>query len=217
MSSFADQIANLPPEKLELLARRLGMKSAEATRARHITRRPEPEPFPALSFAQQRLWFLDQLNPGSPVYNVATAIRMKGRLDVEALGRSLNEVVRRHESLRTTFATVEGQPVQVIAPGLSVDVPLIDLRHLGEAEREAEAKRLACGEERSPFDLAEGPLVRARLYWLRDDEHLALLTLHHIISDGWSLQVLVGELGTLYEAFAAGRPSPLAELPVQYA
>ncbi|RMF31802.1 MAG: amino acid adenylation domain-containing protein, partial [Chloroflexi bacterium] len=170
-----------------------------------------------VSFAQQRLWFLDQFEPGSPFYNVPTAVRLSGRLDVVALERTLNEIVRRHESLRTTFTALDGEPMQVISPSLTLPLPIVDLRHLPEAEREAEAMRLAQEEARRPFDLSRGPLLRTTLLWLDEEEYLILLTMHHIICDGWSIGVFIGELTTLYTAFTSGQPSPLPELPIQYA
>ncbi len=168
-----------------------------------------------LSYAQQRLWFLDQLDPDSPAYNVPVAVRVKGRLDAAALARSLNEIVLRHESLRTGFSFSGGQPVQVSTPGLSLEMPLIDLT--AHPEGGQEALRLAREEARQPFDLRRPPLARARLIRLNAEEHVLLLTMHHIVSDGWSMGVLIREMAALYEAFAQGLPSPLAELPVQYA
>ncbi|HIP97138.1 MAG TPA: non-ribosomal peptide synthetase, partial [Anaerolineae bacterium] len=152
-----------------------------------------------VSFAQQRLWFLDQFEPGSPFYNIPSAVRLTGKLDVVALERTLNEIVRRHESLRTTFATINGDPVQVISPSLTLPLPVIDLRDLPQAEREAEALRLATGEAMRPFNLTQGPLLRGTLLRLDEEEHIVLLTMHHIISDGWSMGVFIGELTTIYE------------------
>ena len=170
-----------------------------------------------LSFAQERLWFLDQLEPGNPFYNTPLALRLRGPLDTDALERSLNEVVRRHEALRTTFATADGQPVQLIAPSLTILLPVLDLRPLAEVERSAEVKRLADEEAQRVFDLARGPLLRATLLRLGQEEHVILLTMHHIISDGWSMGVLIRELSSLYDAFSRGMPSPLPELAIQYA
>ncbi|HEY9856591.1 MAG TPA: amino acid adenylation domain-containing protein [Stenomitos sp.] len=170
-----------------------------------------------LSFSQERLWFLDQLDPNSSTYNIPAALRLKGSLDVVALERSLNEIVRRHEVLRTTFAKVNGEPVQVIHPALSLPLPVIDLQHLAKDEREAEARRLAAEEARRPFDLAQGPLLHASLLKLGEGEHWFLFNMHHIVSDGWSMGVLVDELVSLYSAFSQGRPSTLPELPIQYA
>jgi len=172
--------------------------------------------FPA-SFAQQRLWFLDQLEPGSSLYNHLSAIRLKGALSVEVLQRALNEIVARHETLRTTFATVDEEPVQIITPALSAPLSVIDLNEVPETEREAEAQRLVREEAQRPFDLAQGPLVRASLLRLGDEEYILLLAMHHIVSDGWSAGVLFREIAVLYEAFSTGKLSPLSELPIQYA
>jgi len=168
-----------------------------------------------LSFAQQRLWFLDQLEPNSPFYNLPEAARLTGALDADALARALNQVVRRHEALRTTFATLNDQPAQIIAPALTIDLPVDDLRD--DAARETRARQIATEEARRPFDLARGPLLRARLLRLRVDEHIVLLTMHHIIGDAWSSNVLIQEIGALYDAFIHERASPLPALPIQYA
>jgi amino acid adenylation domain-containing protein/FkbH-like protein len=173
------------------------------------------QPLPA-SFAQQRLWFLDQLEPGNPIYNVPQMFRLRGRLDLEALRQSLHEIARRHEALRTTFTAVHGQPMQVIAATLEVPLPVVDLSRVA-AGREAEARRLAQEEALLPFDLQRGSLLRARLLRLNVQEHLLLLSMHHIVSDRWSMGVLADELGVLYTAFAQGRPSPLPDLSLQYA
>ena len=171
-----------------------------------------------LSFAQQRLWFLDQLEPGSAAYNIPAAVRLKGLLDVKALERSLKEVVRRHEVLRTTFTVVQGQPVQVIGEGEEFGLSVLELAaELSAEEREAEVQRLAQVEAAQPFDLGTGPLLRGTLLRLSAEEHVALLTMHHIVSDGWSTGILIRELAALYEAFTQGQPSPLPELPIQYA
>ncbi|MFN2529802.1 MAG: amino acid adenylation domain-containing protein [Pyrinomonadaceae bacterium] len=172
--------------------------------------------FPA-SFAQQRLWFLDQLEPGSSFYNVPQAISIRGDLNVEALRRTFQEIVRRHEALRTTFSVVDGSPVQVIAKHLELSFPVTDLTSLAKMDRDVEWARLAAEEAQKPFDLTRGPLVRALLLALSADECVLLLTMHHIVSDGWSMGVLFRELGSIYEAFATGKRSPLPELPIQYA
>src|SRR5215471_7515415 len=171
----------------------------------------------SLSFAQQRLWFIDQLEPQSAVYNVPGALRIRGRLDVAVLELSLNEIVRRHQALRTTFSIVEGQPVQVVSPSLRISLPVVDLTDRPEAEREEEARRLAREEAQRPFDLARGPLLRVTLLRLGEQDHVLLLTMHHIVCDGWSMGVLYRELSLLYEAFSKGLPSPLSGLPIQYA
>ena len=170
-----------------------------------------------LSFSQQRMWLLDQLEPGSPTYHISHALRLSGTLDTEALNRSLKEIVSRHEALRTTFTAVDGEPVQVISPAIDTKLSVEDLGGLPQAEREAEAKRLALEEKHRPFDLERGPVFRARLLQLGEEEHVLLISMHHIVSDGWSMGVFWRELGALYEAFSRGGPSPLPELPIQYA
>jgi acyl carrier protein len=169
------------------------------------------------SFAQQRLWFLDQLNPGDATYNVPVAVRLKGRLCAATLQQSLVEIVNRHEALRTIFAAQAGQPVQVVSDTCSLAWQSCDLSALAEPARAEQATRLAADAARRPFDLATGPLLRVVLMRLDEAEHVALLVVHHIVSDGWSMGLLVKELAALYENFAGGRPSPLAELPIQYA
>ena len=170
-----------------------------------------------LSFAQQRLWFLDQLEPNNAFYNVGSAVRMKGQLNIGALELTLTEIVRRHEALRTVFRIREDQPLQFIMPATEVKLPITDLSVLPEEEREAEARRLASAEAQRPFDLAHGPLLRASLLKLSETEHVVLFNMHHIVSDGWSEGVLADEVATLYEAFNNDEPSPLSELPIQYA
>jgi amino acid adenylation domain-containing protein len=206
------------PTVARLAPRLASAAAAGASPAAGAAIRPVPRSGPvALSFAQQRLWFLDRLEPGSPWYNLAFAVRFEGSLEVAALARGLDALAARHESLRTTFEMRAGQPVQVIAPPAPVPMPLADLSRLAAEKREAEARRLAREEARRPFDLARGPLCRARLLRLSSADHLALLTLHHIVSDGWSMRVLVSELGALYERFTSGGGEPLASLPIQYA
>jgi amino acid adenylation domain-containing protein len=172
--------------------------------------------FPA-SFSQQRLWFLDQWEPDRATYNMPSCIRIEGQLDVGALERSLNAIVQRHQILRTTFTMMEEQLVQVIAPILPMSLPTVDLRGVPEANREVEALHLARAEAQRPFDLAQGPLVRATLVQLEAEVHVLLLTMHQIACDAWSTGVLLRELATLYEAFSTDRLSPLSEPPIQYA
>jgi acyl carrier protein len=177
------------------------------------TKRHRPLP---LSFAQQRLWFLDQLTPGDSAYNIPGVLRLTGAVGVRVLERCLGEIARRHESLRTIFPIVGAQPLQIIRPHAPPHLLLVDLRSLPADARAAEARRLVRQEALSPFDLSDGPLFRTALIRLRKDEHLLLLNMHHIVSDGWSLRILLEELATLWAAFANGEPSPLPELPVQY-
>jgi aspartate racemase len=175
-----------------------------------------PNTFP-LSFAQQRLWFLAQLDPDNPSYNVPQALRLKGVLEINALEQAINAIIARHESLRTTFKATDEQPVQIVSPVHEIKLAFTDLKELPEAEREAEARRLATAEARRPFDLNRDYPLRAALVRIEDDDHLLLLTMHHIVSDGWSMGVLTRELSTIYDAIAANQPIELAELPVQYA
>ncbi|HXM34163.1 MAG TPA: condensation domain-containing protein, partial [Pyrinomonadaceae bacterium] len=172
--------------------------------------------FPA-SFGQQRLWFLNQLEPASSFYNIPLVARIKGVLNADVLGRAVNAIVDRHEALRTTFATEDGQLLQLIAPEAELTLRLVDLTETPDDKREAAAQRLAKAEGEAPFDLARGPLLRVGLLKLRQDEHLLLVTMHHICSDGWSIKVFLDELAVLYQAFLLGEPSPLPELTVQYA
>ncbi|HEX2162797.1 MAG TPA: condensation domain-containing protein, partial [Thermoanaerobaculia bacterium] len=170
-----------------------------------------------LSFGQQRLWFLDRLDPGSSTYNIPPSVRLTGRLDLPALARSFHEVARRHEVLRTTFPAREGRPTVAIAERMAVALPVLDLSALPAARREAEAELRTAAEARRPFDLARGPLMRVVVLRLAPEEHLVLMTLHHTVFDGWSGGLLVRELAALYPAFRRGERSPLPPLPVQYA
>jgi amino acid adenylation domain-containing protein len=170
-----------------------------------------------LSFAQQRLWFLAQLEPDNPAYNLTHALQLTGSLDVTALRLSVNALVQRHEALRTTFKSVDGSPIQIIASSLILPLPVSDLSSLPNGLRQAELQRLARQDFQRPFDLAQGPLLRVNLLRLEPHEHALLLNMHHIVSDGWSMGILVSELTTLYQSFLSHNPSPLPDLPVQYA
>ena len=174
--------------------------------------------FPA-SFAQQRLWFLDQLIPGNAIYNVPTVIRLIGLLNLKVLEQTFNEIVRRHESLRTTFITLDGQPLQAIAPSLTIPISVLDLQELPGDEQEIEAKRIVTAEIERPFNLSSEPLLRVIVLVLSKTEHILLLNMHHIICDDWSIGVLIRELGTLYAAYlnTASSSLNLLELPLQYA
>ncbi len=169
------------------------------------------------SFSQQALWVLGQVLPQESVYNESDVFRLKGALDIEALRNAVNEIVRRHEVLRTRFAVEDGEPVQVIAPELKLSLEVTDLSALPDGEREAEAQRRARDDARAGFDLERGPLIRVRLLRLEKDEHWLLQTMHHIIRDGGSMVVFAKELSNLYGAYSSGKPSPLPELPLQYA
>ncbi|NEP58938.1 MAG: AMP-binding protein, partial [Symploca sp. SIO2G7] len=170
-----------------------------------------------LSFAQERLWFLDRLVPESPAYNIPSLIKLTGILKIAALEQSLKALVKRHETLRTTFSTKDGQPVQVIAPDGSVNIPVVNLGHLRPDEQEIAVQKQVFLEAQKPFDLSNGPLLRVLLFCLSEQEHILFINIHHIIFDGWSLGVFNRELGTLYDAYCLNEPSPLAELPIQYA
>jgi amino acid adenylation domain-containing protein len=173
--------------------------------------------FPA-SFAQQSLWFIDQLTPGKATYNIDCALRIRGKLEIELLRRALEEVARRHETLRTRLVVVRGELQQVIEDQVNVRLPILDLSSIaGGREREAEAMQVAQKESQRAFDLQQAPLFRGKLLRLSPLDHMLLFTMHHIISDAWSIGILIEEVSILYEAFSAGRPSPLPELPIQYA
>ena len=182
----------------------------------HIERVSRDSSLP-LSFAQQRLWFLQSLEPSSAAYNISFSARFVGPVNLPAIEHSINEIVRRHESLRTTFAEVDGDPVQIIAPTLTVLPSILDLDHLNESERQTEKSRLLREEARRSFDLENGPLLRTMILRLSESECVVNLSMHHAISDGWSGGVFIRELISIYEASSNGRPSPLPPLTVQYA
>ncbi|HEU0053301.1 MAG TPA: condensation domain-containing protein, partial [Longimicrobium sp.] len=213
----SEQTAELPRPELSAAKRALiEARLRGRVRSSGIVPRADRDGAP-LSFAQERLWFLDRLEPGSATYNIPEARRLGGALDARALERALGEIVRRHEALRTTFAEVDGSPVQVIAPFDGFTLPVEDLSRLSGADREAEVRRRAGEEAMRPFDLTAGPLFRASLLRLGEEEHVLLLSMHHAVSDGWSMGVFFGELTALYAAYSEGRESPLPELAVQYA
>jgi len=208
--------SKLSPAKQAILEKRLRGEHEPNTQQIVIPRRTQQSPAP-LSAAQQRLWFLQQLEPQSSVYNEFACIRLKGILNLAALEKSFNEIVRRHESLRTSFETLDEQTVQVIHPRVSIELPVVNLSNLPQALQEAEVEQLSAEIARKPFDLASSSLLRGMLLQTGEQEHLLLLVIHHIVCDGWSIQVLNQELAVLYEAFCAEKSSPLSELPIQYA
>ncbi|PYT11759.1 MAG: non-ribosomal peptide synthetase, partial [Acidobacteria bacterium] len=211
-----DRVGDLSPERRAILMRMLRDRTARSEEAGSIPRRPAGDP-PPLSFAQHRLWFLDRLAPGAPTYNMARAVRLRGRLDRQALGRALDEIIRRHEILRTTFVETPVRPVQIIAPTLAISVPVVECGALPADRQAAEIGRRAAEVARRPFDLARGPLVRVVVLRLADDDQVLVLTMHHIVGDGWSIGLFDRELAVLYSAFSCGRPSPLPEPAIQYA
>ena len=212
----AENIANLSPAKKRLMEKWLQGDIAEAVDGTVIPRRGDAEVIP-LSFSQQRLWFLDQLVGGNPFYNVPAAIQLPVHTSPRILQRSINEIVKRHEVLRTNFVIVDGKPAQLIAPVLDIEMSTVSLRHLDVDEQKAEAQMLATEEARKPFDLANDPLLRTTLLDMGHRGYIFLLTIHHIVSDGWSIGILFKELTALYTAFANGRAGSLPELPIQYA
>jgi thioester reductase-like protein/FkbH-like protein len=225
MPDLAQLMAELSPRQRELLLAKLNQRHRDrAAPSSHGVprqdRRPASDPqtdcFP-VSAAQESLWYLDRLQPGAAAYHVVQAVRLRGRLDVPVLERSLNDIVRRHESLRTTFPAPEGRPVQQILREATLALPVIDLTDASESGREAEAQRLATEDSQRMFDLAHDLPVRTTLLRLGDADHVLVLTVHHIVSDGWSLGVFFRELVALYRAYLANLPSPLSELPIQFA
>ncbi len=248
-SDLDHKVEGLSQARRDLLAKRLGQAVARAAapkredgggaaaaaaertqlkrraeRSGEIPRLPRPLPPLRLSFAQERLWFVDRLTPGGVVYNVPAAMLLRGRLAIPVLAASLEAIVRRHDTLRTRFTAGPDGPLQVVAEPAPLPLPLVDLGALPPARRQAELRALAAAEAATPFDLERGPMLRATLVALAapegpgegDAEHALLHTMHHIASDGWSASVLVDDLVQLYAAFLAGRRSPLAELPIQY-
>ncbi len=221
-TDIAKRIAELPLEKRALLFQQLQkQREKEKEQAEETLRIPklprESETYP-LSFAQQRLWFLNQFEPESPEYNIPQAFRIEGDLDREVMQHALREVVRRHETLRTTFRSIEGEPAQVIAQVVDMEVPFVDTRERVKTAEDAwpEALRMAAADAKEPFDLTLGPLMRAKLFRTADREYLLYYNVHHIAYDGWSMGIFARELTAVYDAFVAGQPSPLPELPIQY-
>jgi hypothetical protein len=222
MDHLQKRIETLSPEKRALLEQMRKQRLAKAASADAIPRRFGGSTAP-LSLAQQRLWFLEQLVPGSAVYIMPSAVRLSGALDVAALAWSLNIIVARHAVLRTSFKAVQGEPVQEVAPELALELPLDDLSQLPQEAQAAAVEELIRQEARKPFDLATAPLMRVRLLRLHPEgtEHILCLMLHHIIADGWSLGVIIRELANYYAAFANGQAAKLhpegSRLPIQYA
>ncbi len=213
MVDIKSRLAAIPAERLRKLAQQL-KKSGPASGA--IMRQPRTSNRFRLALAQERLWFLAQLEPSNPAYNNGFAFRIGGRFDAQPFEKAFNELIRRHEALRTTFELEGDKLVQIIATPEWRTLPVIDLRHLPAEEREIEAKRLAAGEMRRAFDLAAGPIFRLKMLQLADDDSIILGCVHHIVSDGWCADVLTRELGMLYLAFRAGSTSPLPEPSLQY-
>jgi len=215
-SEHLERLKKLPPQQRLMLLKALRQEAAATEESNKIPKRSQNSLCP-LSFSQQRLWFIDQLTPGNPAYNIAAAVQLKGELNLEALEQSFNQIVKRHEALRTSFTLHDGEPVQQIYGAVSCLLPVINIQHLSEAAQAIEVERLAIEEAQRPFNLAQPPLLRLTLLQLHKAEYILLLTIHHIISDGWSMGVLLSEVAALYTAFSTGKPASLPELPIQYA
>ncbi|HEY3582445.1 MAG TPA: condensation domain-containing protein, partial [Pyrinomonadaceae bacterium] len=217
---ISERISALTPEQRALFDARLKQKGlrTQATAVQTIPRRPDSDSAtcPA-SVDQERLWFIDQLQPGNTAYNIFNASRIRGSLNVSVMERVINELIRRHEVLRTTLKSVDGLPVQVIAPELAITLEPVSLEHLPANQRYDEAVRLTTAEFARPFDLEKDPLVRVGLLRLAEDDFVLQVNMHHAITDRWSFAVFEKELAVLYQAFATGQPSPLPELPIQFA
>lgn len=220
MSEIGDSMWRQPrpssPQQMSLPERRLRRRLATKSGLQAVPSRVGQGPW-TLSWAQERLWFLERLEPGRAIHNRPAAFRLVGPLDVRILEQTLSEIVRRHQVLRTTFPTVDNLPVQVIAAAWPVTLPVTDLSELPVEDRANQAVEIATAEGHKAFDLARGPLLRARLLRLTEGEHILVITLHHTVFDAWSMIILGREMGVLYEAYSNGRSSPLAELPIQYA
>src|SRR5690349_1280644 len=220
MKDISERISALTPEQRALFEARLKQKGliTPAAPVQTIPRRQDHGSATcAASIDQERLWFIDQLQPGNTAYNIFNASRIRGSLNVPIMERVINELIRRHEVLRTTLKSVDGLPVQVIAPDLKITLEPVSLEHLPEAERYDEAVRLTTAEFARPFDLEKGPLVRVGLLQLGGDDFVLQVNMQHAITDRWSFAVFEKELAVLYQAFATGQPSPLPELPIQFA
>ena len=218
MADVSSRVASLSPQERAALVMQLKRKARRAEKIvdQAITRRENRTEAP-LSFAQQRLWFLQQFDPNSAAYHLLVFYRLKGQLDIAAWKQSLNEIIRRHEVLRTVFREQNGTPVQVVLPSLQIDLPIIDLSALSRPKADRETEQIFETAAARPFNLHDGPLLRAMLLKFSEEEHGFYLVIHHIVTDGWSMDIFMSELGTLYDAFSAGEPSPLPELPLQYA
>ena len=214
--STSDQVRSVQPISTakQLLLQKWMAGKGEKTQTIPTRSRSGPAP---LSFAQQRLWFLDQLVPGSTAYNVAFGACISGSLDVAAAHKAFNEIVRRHEALRTTFQSRDGAPIQIIHEPFILELPLTDLQGISETHRDAHIKQIAKDEVAKPFDLSHLPLLRIVLLRLEEDEHVVIGTAHHIVFDGWSASVFFKEFLECYRAFRDGKQPRLPQLPVQYA
>lgn len=215
MNDLYNDISQLSPEKRKLLEKLLSQQNIDLKKKRILPQSREQNRFP-LSYAQQRMWFLDQWEPGNPMYNNPAAVSIAGRVNVDAVKQALRELGKRHEVLRTVFENEHGNPVQVIQPESNIALQQLDVQHLSEDEQQKTLREEANAEAQAPFDLSTGPLLRAKLLRLAEDRHVCLLTMHHIISDAWTLATFIKEFAELYEGFAADTSVSLPELPIQY-
>src|SRR6201991_783911 len=214
MPELSSRMLNVSSKRRKLL--KLLLQDAEgAPQKETISRRVGSGPWPA-SFAPRPMWCLDQLEPGNPFYTLPAAVRLRGQLNRQALKQAVAEIVNRHEVLRTSFPSHKGMPMKVIASSFELEMPLTNLRSFPLSERESQMNALAAAEAQKPFDLTQGPLLRVSLVQLDDEDHLFLITMHHIVADGWSIGIFIEELASLYDAFASGKSSSLSQLPVQY-
>lgn len=216
MKDINARIAALSPEQRALFEMRLKQKGLNYAKTQSISKRKDTNSLP-LSFNQQMLWFVHQLAPQSPVYNIPVAILLEGQLNVKALEQSLNQIRQRHEVLQTCFQMVEGQPVQERVADLTLELPVIDLQEFAESKQQELVQKLAKQEAQCPFDISREPLLRVKLLRLCETKYVMLFTMHHIVSDAWSRGVIIRELAALYKSICSNQPSPLAELPIQYA
>lgn len=215
MDDLLKSMSTLSPEKQKLVELLLKEKNINVAQNRIVPQSRQENSFP-LSFAQQRMWFLDRLAPGNPMYNNPAAVSIKGRINVAAIEKSLNVMGQRHEVLRTVFNVRDGQPVQVIQEDARLRLNNVDYSNLGDSEKQDKLRRESIAEAQRPFDLSTGPLLRSTLIKMGQDEHIFLLTMHHIISDAWTLSLFIKEFAELYTSFSEGRETQLSELPIQY-
>ena len=216
MNSALDRFRNLSPKKRALARQKLQAKAQSRAGAAPAAPRAKDQPAP-LSFPQQRLWFLDQMEGGSAHYNEFGALRITGRLDVSVLSQSINHIICRHEVLRTTFAAENGVPVQIVHPPVELPITVVDLSNLSPRDQQAKIESLGAADAQLCFDLTRGPLLRMTLLRLAEQSHVLLLTIHHIVCDLWSMAVLNREFKRLYAAFSQDLPADLPLLSIQYA
>ena len=215
MSEFLNQWPELSLEKLDLAKVMLRKEGISYQSIPIVPIKKKTKYFP-LSFGQKRLWFLDKLMPGNPIYNTPFTVKVSGKLDKTVLEKSINEIIRRHDILRTVFVEIDKEPFQEILAELKIQVGYFDLRHFSGDDLETETKKYIQVEAKHSFNLSSAPLIRSVLLQVKDEEYFFLLTMHHIVSDGWSMGVFMKELRELYQAFSKGKSSPIPDLSIQY-